>query len=101
LLTKLDSLVSNEDNLVEWLGLFSYLNDNSNIKYDKELLISKIEKQGYKSNDCVGNDFVKNDKHICAKWLIGQALDNLHSGRNIHSICQIFADDYKVKFLKH
>jgi hypothetical protein len=99
LISELDDIISNEDNLIAWLGSFSYLNDNLQINFNKEEIIQKLEESGYKRNVYTNENFVKDDKNICAKWLIGQALDNLHSGRRVHSMCQMFADDYKVKFL--
>lgn len=98
LLSELKSLTVNKSNIIKWIGEFAAINDDVDLIYDKNEIVSFLKEAGYKRNDEVGNAAVHTNSTIYAKWLIGQAIDNLESGMPIHPIATKFCKDYFDKF---
>lgn len=98
---KIDELVDrlengrmSEDALVAWVGEFAEINDDIGLNIHKDSVLKALTAAGYKRNECVGDENVKTVKTIFAKWLIGQAIDNLENGMPIHPIASNFAKTY-------
>jgi len=84
------------DAVVKWVGKFAALNDNINLKFDRQGLADIFKQAGFKSNAYVGDPDVKDlrDLDKSAHWLVGQAIDNLEQGMPIHPMASHFAEKY-------
>lgn len=82
--------------VVIWCGVFAEVNDNIDLKYNKQEIADVLKANGYKSNDCIGADM--EDKDNFAKWLVGQSISMLESGMPIHPQIRRFAKEYIEKF---
>lgn len=94
LLAELPAALATEPDTVLWIGRFAEVSDYIGLSYDKQAVAETLESAGYVRNDCVGNPSVKTDKTVFARWLVGQAIDNLRSGFGIHQVAIKFAADY-------
>ena len=83
------------DGVVEWVGKFAEVSDHVQIVYDRGEVIQLLENAGYVSGDCVKHPAVKTDKHIMARWLIGQAMKGISTIGSPHPIAIKFAAEYK------
>lgn len=86
--------LQDEGALVAWIGRFADVSDYVGLDYNKQAVATALESAGYVRHQCVGDPEVKTDKTKFARWLIGQAIDNLRSGMGIHPIATKFAADY-------
>jgi hypothetical protein len=97
LLAVFDTVVGVQSTLVDWLGQFSELNDYMGLVFDKSALVAKLEAAGYAENAEVGKGSPKEfltDKAKMARYIVGQAINNLRSGMPVHPICSRFAAEY-------
>lgn len=91
---RLEKIRMSEDDLVAWVGKFADINDNIGLNIHSRTVVKALTDAGYRRNECVGFEEVKTVKTVFAKWLIGQAIDNLESGMPIHPIASNFAKTY-------
>lgn len=94
LIAELKTLSRDDDSIVKWIGAFAEVNDHMDLVYDRAEIINILESAGYKANAEVGNNAVKNDPSVFARWLIGQAIDNLARNMPIHPMATKFSNDY-------
>lgn len=94
LLAELPAALATEPDTVSWIGRFAEVSDYIGLSYDKQAVAATLESAGYVRNDCVGDPAVKTNKTVFARWLVGQAIDNLRSGYGIHPVAIRFAADY-------
>lgn len=96
LLAEFDTVSGVQSKLVDWVGRFSELNDHTGLNFDNHALSEKLQAAGYEENAEVGKDSesILADKAKMARYIIGQAINNLRSGMPIHPICSKFAADY-------
>lgn len=91
---RLEKIRMSEDDLVAWVGKFADINDDIGLNIHSRTVVKALTDAGYRRNECVGFEEVKTVKTVFAKWLIGQAIDNLENGMPIHPIASNFAKTY-------
>lgn len=91
-----DEISTDTGKLIAWVGRVAELNDHIGLKFDKLELAKKMEALGYVENEEVGTRSVdiQQSKLRMARYIIGQAINNLKSGMPIHPMCSKFATDY-------
>jgi hypothetical protein len=86
--------------LLNWLSEIQPLSDLIGVLSDenKNIIISTFEQNGYLPSVNTGENFKEDDEDNVARYLIGQALDNLIYVGAIHHILQDFIIQWKSKF---
>lgn len=99
LLAELPNVIENPNSLVAWVGAFARVNDVSDVNVHAEQIINQLEAVGYQANDEVGSscEELMADKQRGARYIVGQALDHLHSGMPMHPILSEFATRYAAE----
>jgi hypothetical protein len=90
------TLERSQEELLNWMELFVPLADDIAIEFDKELLISKLNKAGFFENEEVGRNpdwFDTRDK--MARYIIGQVIGCLKSGMPPHPMTVSFIEKYR------
>jgi hypothetical protein len=65
-----------------------------NLNHRGAEVLSALKQAGYKANEYSGAAFVKGDKEILGRYILGQVVDNLSSGMPPHPVASTFAAQY-------
>jgi hypothetical protein len=98
---KIDNMIrtlphlSSEADIVNWVGEFAKVNENTNVNYDSKFVVSCLKSLGYVNNDCVNHPEINSNRHIFARWIVGQAINCLESDvPRILPIASKFSKEY-------
>jgi hypothetical protein len=81
--------------VIDWLSSIRDASDHVGVDRPYELILQIFHDYGFEPNVYCNDAFVKGDKEIEARWLIGQALSCLQS--SVHAIHQVF-DHFATKW---
>lgn len=79
---RLDQQVQNMDaaiqgglkTLIPWIKQYADDGDDIDVNRHHDTVLKKLVDAGYKSGECTGKDFVKGNKEIMGRYIIGQAV---------------------------
>lgn len=86
--------------LVNWAKEFASLANEAE-DYRGDEVLTKLAAAGFRANECAGTDFVKGDKNIMGRYIIGQVMACMDDSGPFgkmppHPITMKFADDYNA-----
>ena len=85
--------------VIDWLSSIRDASDHVGVVRPHELILQTFHERGFEPNVFCNDAFVKGDKEIEARWLIGQALSCLQgSVHAIHQMFDHFADLWREQF---
>lgn len=93
MLADLPHCIADEDALVEWVGAFALLNLAQG--FDLKALADQLEAAGYVADDMTTEPVPVPTKRHWARYVIGQAIAMLRSGRAMHPVLCAHAKRYK------
>lgn len=86
--------------VLDWLCEFQDSSDDIGVVKQQDVVLAIFAANGYYPSVNTGKDFNKDNRDNFARYIIGQALDNLQCEVGaIHPIIHKFTDDWKKKFL--
>jgi hypothetical protein len=91
---------TNRASVINWLERIREPSDHVGVDINAAGVVEKFEDHGFKLGVNCGDDFDGENEENFARWLIGQALDNLNSSGFIHQMFHTFAKDYRKKFVQ-
>lgn len=86
--------------VLKWLCDLSSVSFNINNPSNRSTIISIFQDHGFPVNANMGNDYNENDADNHAKYIIGQALGNIETHGDVHSIIFTHVERWQKKFKK-
>ena len=102
MMQQLESLdFENIEAVVNWFDGIRDASDDVDVMsmIRREEIVQKFQVHGYQPNDNLGDKFNEKDKENVARYIVGQALDNLITFGSIHQVYSYFAEDWRKKFI--
>ena len=84
--------------ILSWIIDVQDLSDDVYVKVPKKDILEYFNKNGYYSNVNTGSNFKEDDPDNHARYIIGQALENLETVGAIHRVIKQFASDWIERF---
>ena len=84
--------------VIGWLEKVRDPSDHVGVVTPSKQIVETFRGHGYEPSVNCGKDFNGEDEENFARWLIGQALDNLNSVGAILQVFDKFAEDWRKKF---
>jgi hypothetical protein len=60
--------------LIPWVKKYAEDADDIAVDYKGDVVLTKLAAAGYKAGECAGKDFVKGDKNIMGRYIVGQVM---------------------------
>jgi hypothetical protein len=80
--------------VIQWVKEYANVADDVGVDHQGKKVSSALTAAGYKESDYVGDKFVKGDKEVMGRYIVGQVIHCLNSGMPPHPMAANFADDY-------
>lgn len=98
-LIKLDNLDFSDMNaIIGWLKQIWDASDHIDVDVKPQQIVKIFERHGFKPSVNCGDDFNGDDEENFARYLIGQALNNLKQDGFIYPVFDRLANDWREKF---
>lgn len=86
--------------LVPWIKEYTEVTQETGADHKGDHVLRKLSDAGYKTNDCVGPDFVKGNKNIMGRYIVGQVMLCLDGSSSMgkvppHPFAIAFANKYQ------
>jgi hypothetical protein len=79
---------------INWIQEYADVADNINLNYRGKEVLKALTSAGFKTNEFAGDKFVKGDKEVMGRYILGQVIDNLQSGMPPHPMVSHLAKHY-------
>jgi hypothetical protein len=83
------------DATVDWLDEYIALADDIGVNPHLKKVKSALEKAGYVNKEFTGKAFVRDDKRIMGRYIVGQAINCMTNGMPPHPVLGRFAQEYR------
>lgn len=83
------------DGVVDWLSQYTPLADDNGVSARINIVHNALLAAGYINNEYTGDAFVKGDKRIVGRYIVGQAINCMERGMPPHPMLVSFAEQYR------
>lgn len=98
-MSTLDELDFNDlGSVINWLEALRDPSDHIDVHFDRQRMLDAFADHGFKPSVYCGDEFDETDRETYARWLIGQALDNIQHVGTIHGVYHKFSKEWREKF---
>lgn len=79
---------------IKWVKDYANNADDNRVNNHRQEVLGKLKAAGFKANEYTGDKFVKGNKEILGRYILGQVVSNMEGGMPPHPIASKFAQDY-------
>ncbi len=74
------------ETLIPWIKAYAEEANVSDADYKGDHVLQKLVDAGYKTNDCMGPEFVKGNKEIMGRYIVGQVMHCLEGNTSLGKV---------------